>query len=324
MTLYLDFAARKPIGRIRSAAAGLALGTVLLMGAAALSGCSRHDDVLIGGLSADGEPAGAQMKMAESRAQASVPAASPAGDAPSNSSKAPNPFGSLSASQPDRYLIKNATVTLETGDPRKATGSLLASVKAVNGYVAAMHETVDGDGMHTVSITVRVPAQLFEGSMQEIESLGKLLDKEITAEDVTEEYVDSSARLRNLQRTEGRLLSHLSGTARLSDTLLVEKELNRVRDEIEQIEGRLRYLSHRVAYSTITITLEEAARPHAITPPEEYSSGAVASNALRSLVGYARDVWSGLIWIAVWAIVWLPVAMLIRYLYRRYRQRRVR
>ncbi|MCA1596051.1 MAG: hypothetical protein LC772_06470, partial [Chloroflexi bacterium] len=63
---------------------------------------------------------------------------------------------------------------------------------------------------------------------------------------------------------------------------------------------------HRVSYSTISIALQEAARPRPITPPESYSSAAVASTAARSLVGFAQSAWSLLIWIAVWSVVWRP------------------
>ena len=76
--------------------------------------------------------------------------------------------------------------------------------------------------------------------MQQVEGLGKILDKQVNTEDVTEEFVDSSARVRNLKSAELRLLDHLTKTGKLSDTLLIEKELTRVRQEVEQIEGRLK------------------------------------------------------------------------------------
>jgi hypothetical protein len=153
--------------------------------------------------------------------------------------------------------------------------------------------------------------------MLELQSLGKVLERQVTAEDVTEEFVDSQARLRNLKKTEERLVAHLSRTGKLSDTLLVEKELTRVRQEIEQIEGRLRFLSHRIAFSTITLTLSEAARSLAMTPPEHYSTGKITSDAVRSLVGFAQEVWSTVIWLAVWAVVWLPIFAILWLGFRR-------
>src|SRR4051794_319547 len=80
-------------------------------------------------------------------------------------------------------------------------------------------ESVDALGRRSVTTKVRIPFTRFDSSLQQIESLGKVLDKQITAEDVTEEFVDSQAKLRNLQRTELCLLAHLDHTGRLPDIL---------------------------------------------------------------------------------------------------------
>ena len=224
---------------------------------------------------------------------------------------------SLADSRPDRYLIKDATVTLEVKDARQAARALDAGVVAARGYVSDTHESVDGLGRRSVTTKVRVPFTRFDASMQQIETLGKVLDKQITAEDVTEEFVDSQAKLRNLQRTEARLLAHLNQTGRLPDILLVEKELNRVRGEIEQLEGRLRFLAHRIAFSTITLTLSEAPRRQPVVPEQTYSSGKEASDAMRSLVAFLQIAWTAVIWIAIWAAIWVPFALVAWFVYRR-------
>jgi hypothetical protein len=223
----------------------------------------------------------------------------------------------LAESRPDRHLIKNATLTLEARDVRQASTQLVAATRAARGYVADTKESADELGRRTVTIQVRVPFDRFDRSVQQIEALGKLAEKQVTAEDVTEEFVDSEAKLRNLKRTELRLIAHLGRTARLSDILLVEKELNRVRGEIEQIEGRLRFLSHRVAFSTLTVTLSEAPGPQTITPPDSYNAGQQLTAAVRSLVAFGRVLWTLAIWLAVWALVWVPLALAGWFAYRR-------
>ena len=223
-------------------------------------------------------------------------------------------------SQPDRYLIKNASLTLEVKDARDASQKLAATIQVSRGYLADMQESVDALGAGSITMTVRVPARRFDGAMTDIESLGKVLDRHVGAEDVTEEFVDSQSRLRNLKRTEDRLLAHLVRTGRLSDTLLVEKELTRVRQAIEQLEGRLRFLTHRIAYSSIEVTLREAAKAQPLTPPISYSSAQVASEATRTLVGFGQSVWSILIWLAIWSPVWVLTAVLAWLIYRRTRR----
>jgi hypothetical protein len=283
-----------------------------------MSGCSRPAPTLSAAgrqlARVAGYPGGPPGSPASEKAE-------PASDEPTEGTAKAATFTQLAEGQPDRYLIRNGTLSLEVKDARSAAAALVAGVRAMRGYVASSHETADGLGRRSVEMEVRVPAGRFERSLREVEALGKVLDRQITAEDVTEEFVDSQAKLRNLNRTEARLLEHLNRTGRLSDTLLVEKELSRVRGEIEQLEGRLRFLAHRVAYSTLTVTLSEAPRPQAIAPVETYSSGKEMADAVRSLVAFARVVWTGMIWLGVWAVVWLPLALAGCGVYRR--QRRV-
>ncbi len=226
----------------------------------------------------------------------------------------------LAASQPERYLIKTATVTLEVRETRAATEKLTALIKENKGYVADLREWVDALGNESATVTFRVPANRFEEVLTAVKSLGKPLDVQVSSEDVTEEYVDVEAQLRNLKRTEERLLGHLSRTGRLADTLAVERELSRVRQEIERLEGRLRYLSHRVAFCTLTVTLRQSARTQPLVPPETFSTGKVASDAVRALVAFAQRLWSILVWLAVWAVVWLPLLVVGWFGYRRLRR----
>jgi hypothetical protein len=230
----------------------------------------------------------------------------------------PNAFSAnTTPAAPDRYLIRNATLVVEVKDARAGYNTLSNAVKTSRGYLNNLVETVDALGSRTITMQVRVPATQFDSSMTQLSSLGKVMSKNVTAEDVTEEYVDTESTLRNLNRTETRLLEHLGRTGKLSDTLLVEKELTRVRAEIEQREGRLRFLSHRVSFSTMDVTLQEAAKSQPAVPPKSYSSGKEAAEASRSLVEFLRSVWTTVIWIGIWAVVWLPLAVFGGWLGRR-------
>lgn len=283
----------------------------LFFGVLWLPGCGQQDSTSIASQRADSAGNAAMAKMASA----------PAGPASAGDSKQPT-LTAIADSSPDRYLIKNATIILETKDAKVASDKLIASVRTAKGYVSDMHESTDGVGNHSIAIQVRVPAQSFDQSLQQVEVLGKVLDSHINAQDVTEEFVDTQSRLRNLKSTEARLLDHLRGTGKLSETLLIEKELTRVREECERLEGRLKFLGHRVEFSTFDITLQEAQHPQAITPPETFSSGKVATDAIRSLVGFLQGVWAAVIWIAFWSVVWLPLSLGFWFLARRVFHRR--
>ena len=224
----------------------------------------------------------------------------------------------LADSQPDRYLIKDAVLTIEVDDARVASDALVAVVTSSGGYVGELLERQDGLGIRYVSMQVRVPADRFEDSMAQFSPLGKILQKQITTRDVTEEFVDTDAKVRNLKCTEERVLDHLSRTAKLEDILKVEQELSRYRERIEQMEGRLRFLNNRVAFSTIQVTIQEKAKATTIVPPESFSTGKVFSEATRSLVGFGRVLWVKVIWLLVWSPVWVPLAAIAYLIYRRH------
>ncbi|MCC6153661.1 MAG: DUF4349 domain-containing protein, partial [Candidatus Hydrogenedentes bacterium] len=190
-------------------------------------------------------------------------------------------LGDLAATQPDVYLIKNATVTVECEDAGKASETLRASLQANNAYVSNLNEFLDSLGRRTITLQVRVPADKFDQSMLSLESLGKVLNKQVSTEDVTEEYVDTESRTRNLKKTEERLIDHLNRAAELEDILRVENELTRVREQIERMDGRLRYLTNRVSFSTISITLQEKAKAEPVVPTQSFSTAREFTSAMR-------------------------------------------
>lgn len=105
---------------------------------------------------------------------------------------------------------------------------------------------------------MRLPAEKFDAFLKALPGLGELQSSTRKADDVSEEFYDVAARLKNKKIEEARLIELLQkATGKLTEVLTVEKELSRVRDEIERIEGRLRFLTNQTDLSTITITLRE-------------------------------------------------------------------
>jgi len=112
-------------------------------------------------------------------------------------------------------------------------------------------------------ITIRVPAQRFYEVVGRIEHLGEVLRRDVTAQDVTEEFLDTELRLRNARAVRARLQELLARATTVQDSLMIERELDRVSVEIDRMEGRLKYLRDRAAFSTITVSLEPRnAAPH--------------------------------------------------------------
>lgn len=139
----------------------------------------------------------------------------------------------------------------------------------VGGYITNSSISGGRDQIRQATLELKIPAPRYDQAVGSLSTIGKVETVNSTAEDVGEEFVDVTARVSNARRLEERLITLLSTrTGKLDEVLSVERELARVREEIERYEGRLRYLSTRVATSTLTITVHEPAPILGNTPGE--------------------------------------------------------
>ena len=128
------------------------------------------------------------------------------------------------------------------------------------GYITNSSISGGREQIRQATLELKIPAPKYEQALGSLPTIGKVETVNSSAQDVGEEFVDVTARVNNSRRLEERLISLLANrTGKLDEVLRVERELARVREEIERYEGRLRYLSARVAMSTLTITLHEPA-----------------------------------------------------------------
>ena len=156
-------------------------------------------------------------------------------------------------------VIKTADLRVEVrrNTLRDAVGEVTAVAGRHGGFVLSTH--VSGAGARSGVLVVRVPAERFEVALSEIRGLGtKVLDENIAGEDVSQEFIDLEARLRNWRAQEVVLLRLMDRAQSVTDTIRVQRELQQVQLEIETIRGRLRYLQDQTTMSTISVGLREA------------------------------------------------------------------
>ena len=151
-----------------------------------------------------------------------------------------------------------AFIEVEKVDPAVLKIQQLAA--RVGGYITNSSISGGRDQIRQATLEVKIPASKYDQAVGDLSTIGKVETVNSTAEDVGEEFVDVTARVNNARRLEERLITLLSTrTGKLDEVLRVERELARVREEIERYEGRLRFLGTRVATSTLTITVHEPA-----------------------------------------------------------------
>ena len=157
----------------------------------------------------------------------------------------------------DRKVIKNAQMSVEVTDYEAAQIKVMNLAQKYSGFVSGSNSYKDNNGKLRGHVSIRIPSIHFDAALIEAGAVGQLLSQSISGDDVTENYYDTAARLNNSKREEGRLIKILEKAEDVDDILRIERELARVRGDVERAEGRLRYLDNHVSFSSITVDLQE-------------------------------------------------------------------
>jgi hypothetical protein len=158
----------------------------------------------------------------------------------------------------DRKLIRNATVALEVASFEDTVQKITAFANEGRGYVATSESQKQANGKLKGQVIVKILPENLDRFLQKVRGLGELKDQTIGTEDITKQYLDTGARLKNARVMEQRLIDMLkTKTGKVSDLLQVEKELGRVREEIEKMQGELKYWDSQVQFATVTISIAE-------------------------------------------------------------------
>jgi hypothetical protein len=214
-------------------------------------------------------------------------------------------------------LIRTGHVTVEVADYRAAAARVEELARAHGGYVAGSQSDAAEGERRQGTLTVRVPAHRFDEVLGGVKAVGKVLTDKVDVQDVTKAYFDLETRLRVKRDTEGRLREILrTRTARLSDVLEAERELARVTEEIEGLEGARRFYDQQVAFATVVVSLQE---PRSVVRP---SSLAPVREALRESLRLMSLSVAALIYLVVFAAPWAAVLVPAWVAWRAVRRRR--
>ena len=226
----------------------------------------------------------------------------------------------------ERLIIRTADLNLVVEDTEVALATIARMAEENGGWVVNSNVFQYDENAKMGDITIRVPASGFNSAIEALKALAVEVTSESTSgQDVTEEFVDLSARLENLEATADRVRAFLDETRNVEEALAVNQELSRLEGEIEAMKGRLQYLSQSAAFSTITVRLT----PDVLAQPIEvggWRPEGVARDAILALVDTLQVIASALIWLAIYAlpvllIIGIPLWLLFR-LVRRQRRRR--
>jgi hypothetical protein len=209
----------------------------------------------------------------------------------------------------ERKIIRNANLTVEVTSPGDSQHRIVSIAESHQGFVVTSEATQRASEDRTkpemtVTLSVRVPAAQFNQVMDEIRAVGaRVIQEKVTGQDVTEEFMDLEARIKNQKALELQFLEIMKRAGKVDDALSVQRELAEVRTEIEKLEGRRRFLENQSSLSTINVTLQ---------PPTQIVNATGFWYSVRSAFSDGFDVAADIILFLIRAIIaLLPIMVLI-------------
>lgn len=227
----------------------------------------------------------------------------------------------------ERLITRTGDLSLVVRDTEEAMAQIAQMAEANGGWVVSSNVYQSGERAKRGSITVRVPSSGFNSAMEAMKDLAVEVTNESTSgQDVTEEFVDLSLRLENLEATADRVRGFMEEAENVEEALAVNQELSRLEGEIERIKGRVQFLSQSASYSTITVNLT----PDALAQPIEvggWRPQGVAREALEALVSTLQGLAEFLIWVVIYLLpvlllLGIPAWLVVRFMRRRWSGRK--
>ncbi|WP_028986100.1 DUF4349 domain-containing protein [Thermoanaerobacter indiensis] len=159
-----------------------------------------------------------------------------------------------------RKITKNATVSLEVEDVNVCYDKVFKLVKEAEGFIESSDETVFTDNTKRINLVLKVREDKFESVISQIKEFGKVTALRIDSKDVTEQYYDLKARLKNLEIVEQKLQDIMNKASTVKEMLEVESEINRIRSEIESMKEQLKVWENLTSLGTINLSIKEISK----------------------------------------------------------------
>jgi len=236
------------------------------------------------------------------------------------------PAAQAQAGESGPMIVRRASLAVLTKEFDAARSALENLVKAHQGYFGELNVATPASAGRSLAATVRVPAVQLDAVLVELRKLGRVEQENQSADDVTREFADLTARLANARETEKRLVEILrERTGKVSDVLQVEQQISRTRQQIEQMDAERKTMENQVRYASVDLRITEEYKQSLETPAP--SLGTRINNAAVEGFRDAAELMLGLLlWllsagptlVVVGALVAWPAWWLVRRVRRRF------
>ena len=213
----------------------------------------------------------------------------------------------------DRKISKNAQLEIKVKSLDDSMNFITNKTNSYKGYIVSSSSYAPNTDYETktANISLRVPSDSLDQFLKEIKTYAKeTIHESIFTQDITEEYIDVKAKITSMESSEQRLTKLLDKTGSVNEIVEVEKELSRLRGEIDSLKGRFKFIENSVVTSLIHIYMEEIPNPVSINDPS-WNTRDIALDAIKALSSFGQFLVSVIVFIFVFTPVWILIAGLI-------------
>lgn len=217
----------------------------------------------------------------------------------------------------DRLVIQNSNLSLQVTDVVDARNKILEHTRNNGGYMVNS-STTSPEEAPFATVTIRIPADKLQATLDYFHSLSvKVVSENLVGRDVTDQYVDIDKRIETYENSKSRFEAILEQATKVEDITRLTREIINMQAQIDSLKGQQQSLEQNAALAKVTVYLstDEIALPYA--PSETFRPGVIFKLAVRSLVGFLRNLASLAIWLGVYSVIWFPVLLIIWYLRKR-------
>ncbi len=205
-------------------------------------------------------------------------------------------------------LVKTASMELVVVSVEESIKQITTTVRQQKGDILSLEDSqTNPSDRHRATLQLRIPQEKLEITLETLAKLGTVQNRSLSSEDVSNQLVDTAARLKNLRKTEAALLEIMNRSGSVADILKVAQEVSNVRQSIEQIDAQLQNLQNQVAYSKVTINVQALATGSSNTPALDLQLRETWQQSTSSL----GRVTTGLLKLGLWLLVYSPYLALI-------------
>ena len=217
----------------------------------------------------------------------------------------------------DRMVIQNSYLSLLVQNVSDTKKQIIDTAVKMGGFMVNSDMQNPSEAA-TATVSVRVPSNKVDETLEAYRKMSvKVVSESLHGQDVTDEYVDIEERMKTLQKTKIKFEEILDKAIAVEEILNVQRELINLQAQIDALQGQKDYYAKNAQLTMITVYLstDELALPYA--PTETWRPGVIFKEAVRSLIGTVRNFGEFLIWFAVYAIVLVPIGLIIYWFFKR-------